>query len=49
MRILLIQPNYRRIYAYVKNKDITPIHPPMGLAYIAAVLEKNNIEVKILE
>ena len=46
---MLIQPNYRRIYAYVENKDITPIHIPMGLAYIAAVLEKNNIEVKILE
>ncbi|OGJ16212.1 hypothetical protein A3K74_03230 [Candidatus Pacearchaeota archaeon RBG_13_33_26] len=48
-KVLLIQPNYRRIYAYVKNKDITPIHPPMGLAYIAAVLEKNNIHVRILE
>jgi len=48
-KVLLIQPNYRRIYAYVKNKDITPIHPPMGLAYIAAVLEKNDIPVKILE
>jgi len=49
MKVLLIQPNYKRIYAYVKNKDITPVHPPMGLAYLAAILEKNNIEVKILE
>jgi len=49
MKILLIQPNYRRIYAYAKKKEITPIFPPLGLAYIAAVLKKNKIEVKILE
>jgi len=49
MKILLIQPNYRRIYAYAKNKNITPIFPPFGLAYIAAVLKKENIPVKILE
>ncbi len=49
MKVLLIQPNYRRIYAYAKNKEITPIFPPLGLAYIAAVLKKNNIPVKILE
>ena len=49
MKVLLIQPNYRRIYAYAKNREITPIFPPLGLAYIAAVLKKNNIPVKILE
>lgn len=49
MKVLLIQPNYRRIYAYAKNKNITPIFPPFGLAYIAAVLKKNSIPVKILE
>lgn len=49
MKVLLIQPNYRRIYAYAKKKEITPIFPPLGLAYIAAVLKKNNIEVKIVE
>lgn len=49
MKVLLIQPNYRRIYAYAKTKDITPIFPPLGLAYIAAVLKRNNIEVRILE
>jgi len=49
MRVLLIQPNYRQIYAYAKNKQITPIFPPFGLAYIAAVLKKNHIPVKILE
>jgi len=49
MKVLLIQPNYRSIYAYAEKKEITPIFPPLGLAYIAAVLKKNKIEVKILE
>lgn len=49
MKVLLIQPNYRRIYAYAKKKEITPVFPPLGLAYIAAVLKKEKIEVKILE
>ncbi|MCL5018803.1 MAG: B12-binding domain-containing radical SAM protein [Candidatus Pacearchaeota archaeon] len=49
MKVLLIQPNYRNIYAYAEKKEITPIFPPLGLAYIAAVLQENNIEVKILE
>ncbi len=49
MKILLIQPNYRRIYAYAKKQEITPVFPPMGLAYIAAVLKKNNVPVEILE
>jgi len=48
-RVLLIQPNYRRIYAYAHSSKITPIFPPLGLAYIAAVLRENKIEVKILE
>ena len=49
MKVLLIQPNYKRIYAYAENEQITPIFPPMGLAYIAAVLKKNKIPVMILE
>jgi len=49
MKVLLIQPNYRRIYAYAKKQEITPVFPPVGLAYIAAVLKKNNIQVEILE
>ncbi len=49
MKVLLIQPNYRKIYAYAKKEEITPIFPPLGLAYIAAVLKKNDIEVRILE
>lgn len=49
MRVLLIQPNYRTIYAYAKKEEITPIFPPLGLAYIAGVLKENEIEVRILE
>jgi anaerobic magnesium-protoporphyrin IX monomethyl ester cyclase len=49
MKVLLIQPNYRKIYAYAEKKEITPIFPPLGLAYIAAVLKKNHVEVNILE
>jgi len=49
MKVLLIQPNYRMIYAYAKKEEITPVFPPIGLAYIAAVLKKNNVEVEILE
>lgn len=49
MKVLLIQPNYRRIYAYAEKKEITPVFPPLGLAYIAAVLKRENIPVKILE
>lgn len=49
MKVLLIQPNYRGIYAYAEKKEITPIFPPLGLAYIAAVLKNEGIEVKILE
>src|SRR3989344_5243919 len=49
MKVLLIQPNYRRIYAYAKKKEITPVFPPLGLAYISAVLKQNGFSVKILE
>ena len=48
-KLLLIQPNYRSIYSYAGSKTATPIYPPLGLAYIAAVLEQNNHEVKILD
>ncbi len=49
MKVLLIQPNYRGIYAYARKKEITPIFPPLGLAYIAAVLKEKGIKVRILE
>ncbi len=49
MKFLLIQPNYRNVYSYAGSREMTPIFPPLGLAYIAAVLRENNIDVKILE
>ncbi len=49
VKILLIQPNYRDIYSYAGSKDITPISPPLGLAYIAAVVRENGFDVKIIE
>ncbi len=47
-RVLLINPNYRKVYKYV-SEEATMIEPPLGLTYIAAVLRQNNIEVKILD
>lgn len=46
MRILLVQPNYR-----IQRQTGQPweINPPLGLCYIASVLEKNKIPLKILE
>lgn len=49
MKVLLINPNYREIYSYGGAKELTPLFPPLGLAHIAAVLRKNDIDVKILE
>ncbi len=49
MKILLIQPNYRNVYAYAGSSALTPIFPPFGLAYIAAVLQENGYETRILE
>ncbi len=34
---------------YGSYKDLAPSRPPLGLAYIAAVLEKNNYQVKIFD
>jgi len=44
-KILLVQPNYM----VQRKSGAWGINAPMGLAYIAAVLEKNNIPVKILD
>ncbi len=44
--ILLIAPPYTRIQYNISG--VYPM-PPLGLAYIASYLEKNNIKVKILD
>ena len=48
MKILLINPPYiKQIYGAFKRA--APIHLPLGLAYIAAVLETNNFDVQVLD
>ena len=42
MRILLLSP-------YQKFKEHSSMRPPLGLAYIAAVLEKEGHKVKIID
>ena len=44
-KVLLIQPNYH----YQRKSGAWGVNPPIGLAYIAAVLEKNKINVEILD
>lgn len=46
-KILLITPPC--INLYKKTKNAAPIYPPLGLLYIASLLEKNNIEVKLID
>jgi anaerobic magnesium-protoporphyrin IX monomethyl ester cyclase len=46
MKVLLIKPPLT-LPKYFKG--VAHLYPPIGLEYIAAVLEKNNIEVKILD
>ena len=49
-KVLLINPNFRRMIG--KSERIATILPPLGIAYIAAVLRKGlkeNIDVRILD
>ena len=34
---------------YASGTNEATIYPPLGIAYLAAVLEKNNIECKIID
>jgi anaerobic magnesium-protoporphyrin IX monomethyl ester cyclase len=45
MKVLMINPPY----SSSKYKFIGLVAPPLGIAYIAAMLERNGIEVKILD
>jgi anaerobic magnesium-protoporphyrin IX monomethyl ester cyclase len=48
MRILLIKPHHREVYK--DFKDVATEYPPLGLAYIAAVLEQNGYkEIRIID
>ena len=46
MKVLLINPLIQKCQW---ENDIASKWPPLGIAYIAAVLEQNNHQVKILE
>lgn len=45
-KVILINPPYRRILHNLSG--VYPL-PPLGLAYIAAVLEKNHFDVEIID
>lgn len=45
MKVLLVQPNYR----LKEDASIWGLSPPMGLCYIASMLEKEGIDVEILD
>ena len=47
MRVLLAQPNYQ--HARQSRGGTWSVNPPIGLAYIAALLEQRNIPVEILD
>ncbi len=52
MRIILINPPFEEKYSVGESKSIKyvlNIIPPLGLAYLAAVLEKNKFKVKIID
>ena len=48
MKVLLIAPNYLKVYSYV-SEEATMIAPPMGLAYIAGYLREKGVEVQVLD
>ena len=47
MHVELISPPYEDLFGLVKKAS--PLDPPLGLAYIAALLEKNGIKVGIID
>ncbi|MEK6871456.1 MAG: radical SAM protein [Nanoarchaeota archaeon] len=48
-KLVMIQPNYRRVYSYAGSSTATPIYPPLGLAYLAGYVRQFGIDVKIIE
>jgi len=49
MRVMLINPSVSPIEIYGKYRRLGAVIPPLGLCYIAAVLEKNGYRVRILD
>ena len=50
MRVLLISPPDKNfVYGEKIGKKLAPSAPALGIAYIAAVLEQNNISVNLLD
>lgn len=47
MKVLLINPPYGEVYSKVKSAE--GVNPPLGLAYIAAYLRENDVDVNILD
>lgn len=48
MKVMLVNPSYTS-HIYSGWRKAVSIYLPLGLAYIAAVLEKNGIEVQVLD
>ncbi|OIO34858.1 MAG: hypothetical protein AUJ70_00115 [Candidatus Omnitrophica bacterium CG1_02_40_15] len=50
MRILLVRPQYRGLYKLIKaNAKKNLVVPPLGLLYVAAMLEKSGEQVEIID
>lgn len=45
MKVVLVQPGFSK----KQNESLGGVHPPIGLAYLAAFLEKVGIEVEIID
>jgi len=48
MNVVLINPDYKKVYKYVGRKS-TMVLPPLSLAYLAAFLQKNSYFVEIFD
>ena len=47
MKVLLVCPEYKRLFKEIKGAEW--ISPPLGLAYLSAVLKQNGHEVRIID
>lgn len=49
MKVVLVNPPLTRDEQCASLREVANVLPPLGMGYIAAVLEKNNFEVKIVD